>query len=56
MTITQEDGSGFTCRTMLVGFGSIPLVMDYGNGACDQFATLTLPNGSAKQVKAGKWW
>ena len=30
--------------------------IDYGDGACDRIATMTLPNGNTRQVLIRRWW
>jgi len=31
------------------------VTLDYGNGDCDKFGTVTMPDGSTKQIKLKKW-
>jgi len=33
-----------------------PFTLDFGNGACDRFATLTLPNGLERIISLRPWW
>lgn len=38
-----------------VSKGDATFTIDYGDGACDRWATLTLPSGETKQIKL-PWW
>ncbi len=41
-------------RTFSVGDGTASI--DYGDGACDQFATLTDQDGASREIRIRVWW
>jgi hypothetical protein len=36
--------------------GENTLTINFGNGDCDRFAKVTLPDGTTKQIKLHRWW
>jgi hypothetical protein len=60
-TITEPLIKPRTCRWVVSGVREITVndstrTLDFGDGNCDRFATVTLPNGVTKQVIIRRWW
>ncbi len=51
-----------TCPWFVSGIKTLTLngdktvTINYGNGTCDKKATITLPNGTTKEVTIKRWW
>lgn len=59
--ITTALEKNYACRFISKGVRSITtdnkvLVLDYGNGNCDNKVTVTKPNGDTEEVTIRRWW
>lgn len=60
-TITTPLIKPFACPWIVSGVREVTIndhtiTLDYGNGDCDKFATLTRPDGTTKVVVIRRWW
>lgn len=61
VTTTEPLVSKFTCRWVVEGVINLVveskvLSIDFGDGACNNVATVTLPDGTTKEVNIKRWW
>lgn len=59
--ITTPLVKPFACPWIVSGVREVTvnnhtITLDYGDGDCDKFATLTRPNGTTKVVLIRRWW
>lgn len=54
--IKEYDCSWISEGVFNIQVESKSLSVDYGNGSCDNKATVTLPDGSTKEIQVKKWW